>query len=361
MEGPPSGATLYLVPAVARSGRALAVLEVHPRPGLALEPATGDRLRALAKVVGATLELLLELGAARQRDDAWSAIVPAVRGLARATSTASVFATLGPVVRQQFNGGTLWLLVPQPACEDWTLWTEHAYAVAQANPSAAVPGVPRLAVTELEASLTGEIWIGNTEASELALAQLASGSGIGAMLGQRYTDGRSTLGFVLIGWRRAGEGAPEHAARLALLTDDIAAALLRIRESETQAADALRSDRLRLVGAMANGVAHGLNNAIGGIIGHADLAAMRDDLDQTRQDLAWIRGAAEQARHTLQRLRLAGAVMHPRELDVLDLNLVAIAAVSEFQAAWRRQPGVGAGSRLAVETDLRAARHVYGD
>jgi signal transduction histidine kinase len=80
------------------------------------------------------------------------------------------------------------------------------------------------------------------------------------------------------------------------------------------------ADRLATIGQLAAGVAHELNEPLGGILGFAQLASKDKELPkQTHEDLARIVKASLHAREVVKKLMLFARQMPPRDIKI-DLN-----------------------------------------
>jgi signal transduction histidine kinase/CheY-like chemotaxis protein len=86
----------------------------------------------------------------------------------------------------------------------------------------------------------------------------------------------------------------------------------------------LQAQKLEAVGQLAGGVAHDFNNALGGVIGYADLALMEvDERDPVRPHLLEIRKAGERAAAIARQLLIFS------RRQVVDLRVVAVDQVVE--------------------------------
>ncbi|QBG48212.1 sensor histidine kinase [Verrucomicrobia bacterium S94] len=109
------------------------------------------------------------------------------------------------------------------------------------------------------------------------------------------------------------------------------------------------ADRLATIGKLAAGVAHELNEPLGGILGFTQLLAKTPDLPtQACRDLAKIEAAALHARDTIRRLMTFARQTPPRDIR-LDLNRL----IKESESIW--QPRCSASNiqiDYALDPDL---------
>ena len=119
----------------------------------------------------------------------------------------------------------------------------------------------------------------------------------------------------------------------------------------------IQSERLRALGEMAAGVAHDINNALGIILGNAQLA--RRKLSREAELVRCIESielAARDAAETVRRLKEIGKPVDTSAYTAVDLSAVVEDVVGAAVPVWN-----GAGSRVSVETDLQPGCIVDGD
>ncbi|MDF7798562.1 ATP-binding protein [Pontiellaceae bacterium B1224] len=102
-------------------------------------------------------------------------------------------------------------------------------------------------------------------------------------------------------------------------------------EQERLHAKLRHSDRLATIGQLAAGVAHELNEPLGGILGFAQLLSKTPDLPQQAQgDIAKIESATLHARDIIRRLMTFARQTTPRDVRV-DINRL----IKESESIWR--------------------------
>jgi signal transduction histidine kinase len=125
-----------------------------------------------------------------------------------------------------------------------------------------------------------------------------------------------------------------------------------------------RQERLRALGQLASGVAHDFNNALGMIVGFAELLLADpralDNQEEARRTIRLIHSAAMGASAVVSRLR---ELYRPRDdeqaLQPVQLNDVIAQAISLTQPRWRDQ-AQAAGRQIRVETELEQLPTVDG-
>jgi len=103
-----------------------------------------------------------------------------------------------------------------------------------------------------------------------------------------------------------------------------------------------RSERLRVAGEMASGVAHDFNNVLGAILGRAQLLRRRaasGDIESAElaRALEIIEMAAQDGGDTVRRLRQFGAGAHGSAADVVDLDRIVRDAAEFTRARWESE------------------------
>lgn len=134
--------------------------------------------------------------------------------------------------------------------------------------------------------------------------------------------------------------------------------LLERREMEEELArfqEELRhQEHLKLVGQLASGVAHDINNALSPVLGYVDLLLQGEEglSDRGREFLARIKQASEAIADTVQRLRnLYRVPEEGMEATTVDLSRMAHEAVELARPRWKDQ-AQAAGWRLRVVEEL---------
>ena len=159
-------------------------------------------------------------------------------------------------------------------------------------------------------------------------------------------DGQDEIGF----FQQLGEHVAL-AAYQAKLYQELEEAYEELRETQRQM---LRQERLRLVGQIASGVAHDINNALSPVLGYADLllASERDLSDKTRKYLKRIKQAGESIADTVERLRRLYRPSERQEVaQLVDLNRVVKEALDLTRPRWR-DGALVRGLEIIVRLDL---------
>ncbi|MDF7806060.1 ATP-binding protein [Pontiellaceae bacterium B12219] len=116
-------------------------------------------------------------------------------------------------------------------------------------------------------------------------------------------------------------------------------------EQERLHAKLRHADRLATIGQLAAGVAHELNEPLGGILGFAQLLAKTPDLpQQAQEDIAKIEAATLHARDTIRRLMTFARQTPPRDVQI-NLNQL----IRESESIWRPRC---AASEIDLEYDF---------
>jgi PAS domain S-box-containing protein len=134
--------------------------------------------------------------------------------------------------------------------------------------------------------------------------------------------------------------------------------LAELNKRLQQAQDQLiHSERLRALGEMAAGVAHDINNALGIVLGNAQLAKRKlsQEADLVRC-IDSIELAARDAAETVRRLKEIGKPVDRSRYSAIDLSSVAEDVVGAAVPAWSKSD-----KQVSVETDLAAGCVVEGD
>ena len=357
----PGAPRLCVVPVLGDGGEILAIFEVHARAGRVLAADAPTRLRLLASGVAAVARQLARLDSARGDSAAHTELLPTIRGLARAATADEMYAVLDNLARETFGASAAWLILPPETGAAWQAWTTQPRLRQLAAGEVPLCTIPPSVMDELSELPEPTFVVEDTLSSPLAIGTVASGQGLGSLLGLKLQDGGQTIGVLCIGWAEPARIEPARRTGLLMLRDDVRAAIER--RASTPAAEPPTPgaiSRLQMLGTIASGVAHGLNNAIGGILGHVDLAFSRDSVDEIRRDLRWVRSSAEQAAETLRRIQIATGVSGASERRQLDVNMLVISAIAIAQHAWA-QSADDSAAQLTIETDLRASEPILGN
>ncbi len=119
----------------------------------------------------------------------------------------------------------------------------------------------------------------------------------------------------------------------------------------------LRQERLRLVGQLASGVAHDINNALSPVLGYVDLLLQTEpDLSpRVREYLERVKQAGESIADTVQRLRNLYRPQAPTTTAPVDLNRIARAALDLARPRWKDlAQAQGRAFRVVEELSARA-------
>ncbi len=124
------------------------------------------------------------------------------------------------------------------------------------------------------------------------------------------------------------------------------------------------SERLRVAGEMASGVAHDFNNVLGAILGRAQLLRRQAEAGALSgpalaHALEVIERAALDGSDTVRRLRQFGPGGHAANVEVVDLD-EAIREAAEFTRTRWENEAQAAGRRLAIEIDSEPGATVEG-
>jgi PAS domain S-box-containing protein len=129
------------------------------------------------------------------------------------------------------------------------------------------------------------------------------------------------------------------------------------REMESQM---VASERQRLLGQIADGVAHDLNNSLAGILGYAELLVGLKDLPEKAREYAGIiEAAAERSAELVARIHRTARGGEGGPHKAVDLNALARASVSASEPKWRTEAW-SEGRAIEVDMLLEAGRTVDG-
>jgi PAS domain S-box-containing protein len=139
-------------------------------------------------------------------------------------------------------------------------------------------------------------------------------------------------------------------------------ALIELEQTQNQV---IQQERLRAVGEMASGIAHDVNNALAPISGFSELLLLRSDflsdVEKTKRYLSHIVTAAQDAAHTISRLK---EFYRPREegeeFGSVDLAAIAAQVIELTEPRWRNQ-AQGEGKQIEVVGDLEDVPAIAGN
>ncbi|HEY2956573.1 MAG TPA: ATP-binding protein [Candidatus Eisenbacteria bacterium] len=151
------------------------------------------------------------------------------------------------------------------------------------------------------------------------------------------------------------------ALRAARLGQSLERSVEELQAARTQLA---RTERLRVAGEMASGVAHEFNNVLAAILGRAQVlrkSAERGALDprDLLRSLEVIERASRDGGESVRRLRRFADPDAARDSELVDLDAVARDAVELTRTRWHYQSRPGEG-RIAVALDSRPGAWVRG-
>ena len=134
-----------------------------------------------------------------------------------------------------------------------------------------------------------------------------------------------------------------------------------LKESQAQL---VASERLNALGEMAAGVAHDLNNVLGGVLGKTQIllqALEKGDYDgeTLKADLGTIEQCALQGAETVRRIQSFTRIRQDLPKDVVDLNEVVKEAVEMTRHKWKSEQEAR-GIVITVQTDLGKVSPVQG-
>ncbi|MGQ9553869.1 MAG: HDOD domain-containing protein [Anaerolineae bacterium] len=110
--------------------------------------------------------------------------------------------------------------------------------------------------------------------------------------------------------------------------------------------------RLRMLGEMAAGAAHDLNNALAVMLGQAQLGLIANDLEESRQYLSTIERTAKDCACTVRRLQeFARGARKQSKDDVFDLGVVARDTIEVTRPRWRDE-AQKKGIHISVVVDV---------
>jgi PAS domain S-box-containing protein len=134
---------------------------------------------------------------------------------------------------------------------------------------------------------------------------------------------------ITIAWRYVSQSSPDgkFAGMVAVGVD--------VTQQRILERQAMVTERLRALGQIAGGVAHDLNNTLGGIMGPAELMLM-DETDEERQkELNAIVAAAKRGAETVRRIQRFSKARTDMDKQVFDLRELADDVIHTLRPRWR--------------------------
>jgi PAS domain S-box-containing protein len=137
------------------------------------------------------------------------------------------------------------------------------------------------------------------------------------------------------------------------------------KEAERQREWLARSEQLRVLGQMASGIAHDLNQKLALISGYGELARQelstpQPELARTADLLDVVIQAAQDGAATLRRLLSFARTESAEAFEVLDMGELLREVAKLTAPRWRGAIGSGASIRLRLEIDTTADLHIEG-
>jgi signal transduction histidine kinase/ActR/RegA family two-component response regulator len=180
----------------------------------------------------------------------------------------------------------------------------------------------------------------------------------------------SCLGALVLGSRERGAFAPEEIGLLESMALYLAIALRNarlyresqdaLRELRATQHELIRTEKQRELGEMAAGIAHQLNNSLGGILGFVELALAQTSEESLADLLAELRKAALDAAETVSRINLFGRQQPGEEKRVAtDLGQLAEGTLMLTRYKWQNL-ALMEGSRIETETQFDECAPVWG-
>jgi signal transduction histidine kinase/CheY-like chemotaxis protein len=119
------------------------------------------------------------------------------------------------------------------------------------------------------------------------------------------------------------------------------------------------NERMRMIGQIASGVAHDLNNVLANVLGHAQLLKTEIDDPDFIDTIQIIEQSALDGAETVRRIQEFTVQRMQQNLDVVDLNAVVQSTIDLSRPRWR-DDAQQRGMRVEVERDLQPIPPVQG-
>ncbi len=120
------------------------------------------------------------------------------------------------------------------------------------------------------------------------------------------------------------------------------------------------TERMRVIGQIAGGVAHDLNNMLANVLGHAQLLKIETSDSRVLQTIQIIEQSALDGAETVRRIQEFTAQRMPQALDVLNLNTVVQSTIDLNRPRWRDE-AQHKGMKIQVERELQNIPSVRGN
>lgn len=119
------------------------------------------------------------------------------------------------------------------------------------------------------------------------------------------------------------------------------------------------NERMRVVGQIASGVAHDLNNVLANVLGHAQLLKTDTEDPEILETVQIIEQAALDGAETVRRIQEFTVQRMQQNLDLVDLNTVVQSTIDLSRPRWR-DDAQQKGMQIEVERELTAIPTVRG-
>ena len=286
----------------------------------------------------------------QRRVELWSVFLRAVRALADTRTVAEVHAAIQPLAAPIFQSRDAWLITRPTAGGDWPVWSAHGRDGPLAGPLAPLCTLPEALMNQVSARLDADFQVLDADTADGALGAIARRGHFASIIGHVLRSSDQSLGVLIVGWSGHDAGRPEHGFWMALVAAEVEAALARTRHA-SGSVPSQRPDHssLEMLGTIASGAAHGLNNAIGGIVASLELASAPASAERADHHVAVARRLAGSAREIVRRVQVATGTAEPLERVPVDLDDIVAGAIATLQAE-----AAGRGRRLRIRTVLQA-------
>ncbi len=119
------------------------------------------------------------------------------------------------------------------------------------------------------------------------------------------------------------------------------------------------NERMRMVGQIASGVAHDLNNVLANVLGHAQLLKTETDDNEVVKTIEIIEQSALDGAETVRRIQEFTVQRMQQNLDLIDLNAVVQSTIELSRPRWR-DDAQQKGMKIEVERELEDIPPVQG-
>ena len=119
------------------------------------------------------------------------------------------------------------------------------------------------------------------------------------------------------------------------------------------------TERMRMVGQIASGVAHDLNNVLANVLGHAQLLKAETEDNEVIDTIGIIEQSALDGAETVRRIQEFTVQRMQQNLDLIDLNAVVQSTIDLSRPRWR-DDAQQKGMRVEIERELQTIPMVQG-